>query len=395
MRNKVYYLTGAGASSLGDGIQQIGMIWMIYHYTGSTFSIGVMIAINYLPSIFLTPLLSVLADHHDVQKLAVRIDLIRFAATAATAVLILLQWGSAELLYALQAILAICYTLFKPSSQSLIKRTFDDQDLAFVLSKSMSVNMTATMAGSGLAGLLLSAASPGICFALNALSFLVSAWCNQALWPTFDREERPGKIRFGKELVEGGRFLVTQRGMLYLLFLSVISSAALQMTAAVLLPYARHFGGGGSMYALFDILFTGGTVLAGLVTDRALRRWGLHTVKLTMAGMALLSLCNALSSQVWAACISLIGLGFFTMMHLLTIQTMIQLLTPSEFIGRVVGLRTVIASMTKVSASLLTGYLLSFVGLAYVFLGFGLLVVLSLATTNRVKQIRLPSALFR
>ena len=54
VKNKIPYLLGSMISNFGDGIQQIAIMWYIYHLTGDVLSIGYMIAIYYFPSILLT-----------------------------------------------------------------------------------------------------------------------------------------------------------------------------------------------------------------------------------------------------------------------------------------------------------------------------------------------------
>lgn len=390
MKNKFYYLFGAGLSSVGDGIQQISAMWLIYQLTGSSLSIGMMIAIYYLPSLFLTPFLSVYSDHRDSKRLCVMIDMMRFVMIGLFSALILSGYHSALLLYILQGILAVCYMLYKPASQTLIKEAFASKDLAFVISKASSINSTATILGSGLAGILLSAYSPGICFMINAASFLVSAWCNHSLRRREKRIVPAGKIDYRSDLQAGWNFVIQKQGMVYLLFLSIISSASLQMSTAILLPYANQLGGSSGLYSLFDISFTTGGILSGLLVDKLLEKWKQKIVMASMGGMLLLSLANAFTSQAWSAIASLFGLGFFTMMHLVAMQTLIQLNTPKELIGRVVGLRTIIASLTKVSASLGTGYFIHVVGIQHVFLGFGILVLLAFLTIRKTATIRVP-----
>ncbi|MGH1143509.1 hypothetical protein [Bacillus pseudomycoides] len=78
MSNKLKYLLGISITGFGDGIQQIALLWYIFHLTGQSTSIGLMIAIYYIPSVILTPFVSVYVDHHDSKNIVVLTDSIRF-----------------------------------------------------------------------------------------------------------------------------------------------------------------------------------------------------------------------------------------------------------------------------------------------------------------------------
>ncbi|MEH6980352.1 MFS transporter, partial [Bacillus pseudomycoides] len=62
------------------------------------------------------------------------------------------------------------------------------------------------------------------------------------------------------------------------------------------------------------------------------------------------------------AVICIFIMGLFTMSHLIIVQTLIQLNTTIEYIGRVIGLRTILASFVKISSALLTGILITHMG---------------------------------
>ncbi|HEU4963716.1 MAG TPA: MFS transporter [Bacilli bacterium] len=390
MRNKWLYLSGTATSAFGDGIQNIAMVWFLLQMTHSPLVIGGLIAVNYLPALLLAPWAGVYADHRDAQKLAVKVDLLRTAGVAVITVLVFFEIHSVIIFYLLQAVLAVGNTLFKPASQALVKETFLDEDLIFVLTKSSSFNLTATFIGTGAAGVLM-AISPVFCFVINGLSFLVSALCNNRLQRVNKRTVTAKSFSVRADLQKGWDFIRNTKGMLYLLFLSIISSASLQMSNTLLAPYVDNYlGGSAFLFATLDIAFTVGGVLAGLLVSKALQKWGPYVALITLGGLGVFSLLAGFRpGLVWVVAM-IFGLGFFTMFHLVTMQTLIQVNTPKEIIGCVVGLRSIIASSTKISAGLATGFFLEMVDIRYVFWGFTALVVLSLLTSGKAKEVPVP-----
>ncbi|MGD8188962.1 MFS transporter [Brevibacillus ginsengisoli] len=391
LTNQTKYLLGTGISSLGDGIQVIGMSWLVYQATSNPLAIAGLIAATYVPALIFGPWAGVYADHQDAKRLSVRLDLFRTAVVLILMLLYSTHLFWLPLIYALQCCLATCNTLFKPASQTLIREVFADSKLVSIISQANSCNLVFGLIGSGLGGLLMAQASPIYSFIINAISFLVSALCNSALTRHDIRTVSPSQIQFRKELHEGWLYLKETEGMLYLLFLSVISSACLQMTNTVLLPLSKELGGGSQLFALLDVVFTVGGSFAGVCVSRFLMTWRHKIILVTMFGMCLFSLLVGLSRGTWLTVISLLGLGFFTMFHLVTMHSLIQVNSPKALLGRVVGLRSIVASATKISSALLAGWITNLIHTHTLFLLFGSLVFLSLLTARRLKTISIPS----
>ncbi|MGZ4107770.1 MAG: MFS transporter, partial [Tumebacillaceae bacterium] len=234
MKNKWLYLTGDGWNSFGDGLQAIVMTSWVYLLTGSALSVGYMIAVTYLPSLFFAPWAGVWADHRDAKRLAVWTDVGRAGVVLVMAAMV--ATGSFSLLafYGLQMLLAFGNMLFKPASQALVKETFVEQDLVFVLTKSSTISELMTLVGSGVGGWLSALVRPEYFLLINAATFAVSAGCNASLRRVATRTIRKQMQPFLQELAGGWTFIRDTRGMLYLLGLSVVSSWSMQMSTTLL-----------------------------------------------------------------------------------------------------------------------------------------------------------------
>lgn len=385
-------MLGTAFSSLGDGIQGIAVTWMILQLTGSALAVGGMIAITYLPPLLLAPLAGVFSDHRDSKKMVVRVDILRSLIIGMMVAMLFFDAFSLWLFYLLQLILAMANMFFKPASQTLVKETFQDVDLVDVLSKSSSLNLVASLSGTALAGGLIASYDPVICFELNAATFLSAALCNACLQRIDSQApKKKGKIEFIKSISQGWNFLVKSQGMLYLLFLSVVSSFSLQMSNTLMGPYVdQYLGGSSTLFAVFEISFALGGVISGLIVSRALRRYGHNIGIITLAGMGVMAAAASYRESIILIVVSLFGLGFFTMLHLVTMQTLIQVNTPKKILGSVSGLRSIVASLTKITSALVVGFSLEKVDIRFVLWGFSGLIVLTLLTSMRMKTIQVP-----
>ncbi|MFC4617719.1 MFS transporter [Camelliibacillus cellulosilyticus] len=387
MLKKINYLTGAAISNFGDGCQQIAMTWYIYHLTGNAFSIGLMIAIYYVPSIVLTPFLSVLVDARDAKWLTIATDVGRFVFIGLMTVLIFLGVDSVFLLYIMQGFLAVCYTIYKPASQSFIKEAFKSKDLAFVMSKSSSFNELANIVGVGIAGALIAAAPAVYCFLINDLSFLFPIFLFALVKRAQKKAAPQGKLLFFSKLKEGFAFIRTEKDMPYLFYLSILNSVALQMSATMLLPLAQKLGGESQLYATFEMAFSIGGILSGLMLTILLLKWRGRLLIFTMVGMAILSVLIGVVPYKYVQVFLLFLFGFFTFSHMVATQTIIQLRTPIELIGRVIGFRTIIASLVKITSALSTGFLIERLEISNILFLFALIIFLSLLSFKKAKSV--------
>lgn len=390
MNKKLLYLFGALITNFGDGIQQIAIMWYIYHLTGEAFSIGLMIAIYYLPSILLTPFIAVYVDHHRSKNIVVATDLFRFLIVLIMSLLIFYKIESEWLVYFLQFMLAICYTVYKPAEQSFIKESFSDLDIPFIISKSSSLNEVALIAGSAVSGIFLIKFSLAVSFLLNSLTFLAAGIMYLLIKQVNGKIPQNKKILYFSELYKGWNFIRQLEGMRYLLFLSILNSISIQMTTTILLPLAKFFKGGSTLYSLFDISFAVGGIVAGLVVTIFLKRYKQQAIHFTMSGMAVSSLILHFNRSEVTAAVLIFLLGLFTMSHLVMTQTLIQLNTTKEYIARVVGIRTILASLVKIISALCTGILISQLGVSNIFLLFSMIISVCFLTIKGLKRIHIP-----
>ncbi|MDR6124452.1 MFS family permease [Bacillus sp. SLBN-46] len=388
--NKLPYLLGSMISNFGDGVQQIAIMWYIYHLTGEALSIGVMIAIYYLPSILLTPFVSVYVDHHQSKRIVVLTDIFRFIIVLTMSILIFSHFESTLFIYFLQFLLAVCYTIYKPAEQSFIKESFIDKDIPFVISKSSSLNDGALIVGSAVSGVLLIKLSLSLSFFINSLTFLLAAILYYLVKQINAKQKKQNKIQYFSELLSGWEFIKNRDGMRYLLFLSILNSISIQMTTTILLPLAKVFKGGSGLYSVFDISFAVGGILAGIVVTYFLKMYKQWSIVFTMVGMALTAVLLHFNSFKTTASILVFVLGLFTMSHLIVTQTLIQLNSTKEYIGRVVGLRTILASIVKITSALTTGILISKIGVSHIFLLFSLIIFASCFTLKGLKKVNVP-----
>ncbi len=189
-----------------------------------------------------------------------------------------------------------------------------------------------------LIGLYYTAVSPFLIIAVAVIASLLALGFTSTL-PAVEMQP-PASSRVFKRIVEGGVFVLRHRLLLPISLCAVFWNLAFAALLVVLVPVIRHvyvidpgaFGIGLSAFGLASIL---GTWVMGRFSDRIapnlILLFGPGSSVLAALGMALIPAGS--SPMLFYACAFLLGFG--PSMWLVTQNSVRQLVTPSERLGRV------------------------------------------------------------
>jgi len=165
---------GQTTSMLGDALVPVALAFAVLDLTHSASDLGIVLAAQVIPNVALVLAGGVIADRLPRQEVMLGSDVVRGAAQVALAVLLL--GGAARLwhLVAFAAVYGAAEAFFQPASTGLVPMTVPPEGLQQAnallgLSRSASV-----IVGPALAGVLVGLYSPGVVFAADAGTFVVS-----------------------------------------------------------------------------------------------------------------------------------------------------------------------------------------------------------------------------
>src|SRR5262245_27052344 len=177
-------------SQTGSQMQVVAINWHVYLLTGSALALGFVGLTRVLPIIVFSMWGGVLADRADRKRVMLAAQ---SAMTLVSVALALLAWtrrDSVALIYLLNGLQAAAVAFDNPARQALVPRLVPVAELSGALALNLTMFQAATIAGPGLAGLLIAgtsaapvpghpaghaatdSASLGLVYAVNALSFL-------------------------------------------------------------------------------------------------------------------------------------------------------------------------------------------------------------------------------
>jgi MFS family permease len=167
--------TGQLISLLGDAFTSVALAFAVLSI-GSASDLGYVFAARSVPLVTFLLVGGVFSDRLPRRLVMLTADVVRFGTQGATAVLILTHNAQVWELAALQALAGTATAFFNPASTGLTPMTVSAERLQqanALRGLSMSV---AGLVGLGIGGTIVSVAGPGWALAVDAASYVISAW---------------------------------------------------------------------------------------------------------------------------------------------------------------------------------------------------------------------------
>jgi len=338
-RNYRLFFAGQSISLMGTWMQRTAIYWVVYMQTNSPFMLGFTVFATQFPSFLFSLLGGTIADRYNRFKVLLFTQIISMIqAITMTLVVIWTDYSVTELIL-LSILLGIINAFDVPARQSLVHLMVNQKEEvgnAIALNSSM-VNL-ARLIGPALAGVVLETLGAGVCFMLNALSFIaVIASLLMMKLPAYIPKAHTQKML--ADLKDGLHYLKSTPSLGALVLL-------LSLTSLFVLPFATLFpiiaketlGGNASIYGYLNS-FVGVGAFMGAILLASLKDNDNHRKLLIMAtlcfgvGLILFSFTHILFlAFAFAAMI-----GFGMMMHITIINTLLQTTSSSEMRGRVIS----------------------------------------------------------
>jgi predicted MFS family arabinose efflux permease len=324
------------ASNAGSWLQMIAGGWLILQLTGSPAAVGALALVLRGPALVLSPYAGGLADRLDRRILGAATFLAQALAAAALAAVTFAGVVSPLLIYLLTFALGVGFALGLPAMLALVPSLVAPQRLPQAVSLNAAGINVARLVGPAVGGVTLAVFGAGVCFVVNALSFLALVAALLTL-PAGTRRRPAGHRRGVRPAMAFARRDPASRRLLVGMAVFCALAAPVQELAPVV---ARRLGDGpGALGALLGAM--GGGALAGVWALERLtgsgypRHLALPTATLGFAAGAL-----AVAASPWLplSVLAMAAAGFFWIWMFAGTNTAIQLGSPPALLGRMLGL---------------------------------------------------------
>ena len=340
-RNFRLFCSGQMVSLIGTWMQMVALSWLVYRLTGKATMLGLMTFCNMIPVFLLAPLGGLVADRVPLRRLLLTTQIVAMVLALGLALLTLGHLVRIWHLFLSALLLGTTNAFDNPARQVFVGETVPRPDLMNAIALNSSMVTGARIAGPALAGVLVALVGEGWCFFLNAASYLaVIAGLLAMALPV--RQRVAASQSEGRRLLEGFALVRRTPPIRSLLILLGLLSM-LGAPYSVLMPIFADqvFHGGSRTFGLLSAT-SGAGALAGALTlacrphAQGLGRW-VAACSLGF-GLALIGFAGSRSLPLSMALLVLAGFAF--MVQLAATNTLIQMMVPNAFRGRVMSIYT-------------------------------------------------------
>jgi MFS family permease len=367
--------TARTISQVGDVAQFTTLALLIVMLTGSGLGVSAVVLAEIVPVLLLAPLAGSIVDRLPRVQVMVAADLVRVALAAVLAV-----WhDSPAIAYAVAFGLSAGQVFFSPAAQSVLPSIVRDDELIAANSGIWTAAVTAQIAVAPVAALLAVHVGFGPAFAVNAISFALSALVLRGLREP--QRTRPVSISspfaHAREALGALGQIPLLKALAVGQFLAALSAGA---TSALLVVLAQDRLGGGEGYGLLVAAIGAGAALGPLLLLRRIKDprrplfvFGPYAVR------GLVDIVLAVVTSVPLAAAALVIYGLSTSTGSVTFSSLVQSRVPEHLRGRAFAGFDVLWQSGRMLSLLGGGLLADTVGIRAVYLIGGLLLLAAAA----------------
>ena len=331
------YFAGQSISLIGTWMQMIAQAWLVLELTGSATWVGLVVAFQTLPILLVGLYGGVIADRSDKRRLLIALQAVMGLLAATLAILTLTDSVRLWQVFALAILLGCADAFEKPTRQAFLVEIVGPDSLRNAVSLNSVMVNAARILGPAVAGVIIAAGGLGLCFALNALSFipvviLLAILDTSALRPAPPQPHERGQVRAGLAYVRRHPELAVP-----LVMMAIMGCFTYEFQ--VTLPYLAKttFAGDSRTYGFMTAAMGLGAVIGGLYTA-ARGQTGIATLVRASTVFGFLVLAAALAPNTAVVLVLLVGVGAASVSLMARGNATVQLAADPRMRGRVMAL---------------------------------------------------------
>lgn len=351
---------GSATSAAGDAVVQVALIFAILRIGGTASGIGVVLAVKTVVHLAFLLVGGVWADRLRRQQVMMAADGVRGAVQAALAALLLTGHARIWELAAGGALYGAAASFFNPASAALVPETVPASELQQANSLLGLPQGFFSVTGPAVSGVVIAVFGPGLLFAADAASFVVSLACLALL--RVPPRPMPAARSFAADLAEGWHEVVARPWYWINLLAHACANFAVPALFVLGPVIAARYLGGATAWGALSASWGLGAVAGGIVGLRVKPRRPLVATDLLMAGLALPLLALAFSRSLALNAAAQAVFGFTMVIGNSVWFTAMQVLIPDKVRARVGAYDLFVSLVIMPAGWLVMGPLSSSVG---------------------------------
>jgi len=363
-RNFRLFISGYGISLIGTWAQNVAMGWLVYRLTGSEFLLGVVSFAETVPTLLLTVFAGVLADKWSRHRLLIFTQTSFMILAFILAILVLTNTVAVWHIVLISLLFGIVSAVDVPTRQSFWVDIVDNkEDLGNAIALNSAIFNLARLIGPTIAGFLIVAVGEGMCFLINAISFLAVIIALLAMRITY--KPQPSKATGLEQLKEGFTYAFGFAPIRYILLLVGFVSL-MGTTYTVILPVvAKDVLQGGAQTLGYLMSCAGAGALIGAIFIASQKKIISNLVKNIILSASFVGcglIVFSLSRILLVSLAIMVVISIAQMVYVASCNTLVQTLVDDDKRGRVMSIYMMAFIGMGTFGSLLVGAMASKLG---------------------------------
>jgi len=353
------YFAGQFVSQIGTWLQTAAQSWLILDLTHSAQAVGVLGFCFYGPYALLGLLGGALADRWNRRTTLLITQIAMATCAALLALVVFTHVASVWIIDGVALVRGTILVFNNPSRQALMVQLVGRSELGNAIALNTSLNNATRIIGPALAGVLIGTTGLGVCFALNAISFIPVIWAISAM--RISEFHAQSDVRRSGPLLDSIRIGLhyarhTKTVAIVLVMMFVVSFLAINFNVLLPVLARQTMHGGPQTYGWITAVFGLGALIGALLA--ASRSRASRTLLLiACAAFGIGQVALATQHTFTPVAVALLSTGIAYTIYTASTNALVQLATPGFLQGRVGGLYNYVFLASGPLGSLLAGWL--------------------------------------
>ena len=382
-RNYRIFFFGQVVSLAGSWMQNIALAWLVLELSGSPLAVGALVFARFLPFTVFGLLAGVIVDRIDARRLVMATQAAALVVSIALAIVTLTGTATLPVVYVLAALGGLTLAFDAPGRQSLTYQMVGPRSLPNAVALNAGLFNGSRVIGPAIAGVVIAAFGTGVCFVVNAFSFLAVLAALASLRPEelVEVERDPG-VRLVQGLRRAISYVVHDPELRSVLgVVTVVSAVGFNFHVLVPLLASETLSVGAEGFGLLSAAFGLGAMVGALATATFRgASWRLFAAGAVGFGVLALALAPVENAVLAAALLFAVGVSFT--LFTANANALIQLGAPDVMRGRMIALFLFAFAGLAPIGGLFTGWLAEVGGTELAFSVAGLTTLASIAIAS-------------
>ena len=364
-------------SNIGTWAQRVAQDWLVLELTDyDPAMLGLVTAVQFLPSMLLSLYGGLLADRFSKRKLLLLTNLGAGISSLVLGLLVLSDAVALWHVFLLALLVGIFSAIDSPIRISFTSELVGKDDLANAVSLNSANFNAGRLIGPALSGFLIAAYGTGPSFIINTASYVVMI---VTLLAIRDKDLHiTVQPKRGNKLIEGFRYVKSRRDLLLVMVVVFFTTTfGLNFQMFIALMATKEFGMGPSEFGTLGSVLAVGSLSGALLAARLEKH---RTIRNILRGAFVFGILIAISGllpNVWIYGAALPLLGATVLLTLISANTYVQSNTDSALRGRVMGIYLMIFMGGTPLGSPLVGFVAAAIGIRGTIIICGIIVAVA------------------